>query len=135
MTNPSFCEEWRIISSTSRFFPVHSIVRLVKRKQGRGRIDLAVEWEGGLSLVLLEDKAFPDDVPGTFEGSFGHHTQSKGEEQFELSVTVCHGPKKRKKKMFLCGVLLPLLAGIDPGATGVWVAEEDRPKRPPGKHT
>ena len=136
MTNPSFCEDWRIISSTSRFFPVHSIVKLIQGTQDRSHIDLAVQWEGGVSLVLLQDKDFPDDVPGTFEGSFDHPNKSQEEEleQFELSVTVCHGPKK--KKTFLHGVLFTLPGRrIDPGATGVWVAEEDRPKRPPGKYT
>ena len=130
MTNTDFSREWLIISSTSRFFPVHSTVTLIEKTQDPGRIDLAVQWEGGLSLELLKDKTFPDNVPGTFEGSFCHPNQ-KEEEDFELSVTVCHGPKK--KKTFLHGVLftLPKKSGGDPGATGVWVAEEQPGRKPP----
>lgn len=130
MTNASFCEEWRIISSTSRFFPVHSTVKLIKKAQGRDRIDLAVQWEGGVSLVLLEDKDLPGNVPGTFEGDFDH-PDPRQQETFELSVTVCHGPKK--KKAFLHGVLFTLSkpGGGDPGATGVWVAEEQPGRKPP----
>ena len=127
MTHPSFPEEWRIISSTSRFFPVHSKVRLIPRSQDPDRFDLAVEWEEAVSLLLLEDKEFPKVKPGTFRGPFDHPKES-AKEQFELVVTVCPGPRE---KSFLCGFLTKNPTGTDPGATGVWVAEEQPGRKPP----
>ncbi len=119
-------EEWRIISSTSRFFPVHSKVKLISRAQDAARIDLAVEWEKSLSLLLLEDKAFPDTVPGTFRGDFGHPKGEADEELFQIVVTVCPA-QGIGAPQYLCGQLYELNAGIESGATGVWVAEEERP--------
>jgi hypothetical protein len=126
MAEPTLTSRWRIVSSTSRFFPIWSWVHLDPLSADPSRFRFQVSWEGHSSLQLFEgtypDVTAPPGAAVTLRGGFrfpgpqGH--------PFELVVTVCPGYQDFPK--YLCGQLYDL-EGRGDGATGVWVAEEDRP--------
>src|SRR5262245_46221308 len=116
MTRPDFAGDWQVIASTSRFFPVHAKVEL--RRKPPASFALEVRWEEEHVLPLFE-KEFPEDPPGTFRGRFNHPRDP--DEKLDISVTVSLGPLERK---YLFGVVREPRRGVDPGGTGVWVAEE-----------
>lgn len=134
MAKPDFPGDWKVIASTSRFFPVQATVVLERKPRDSSSFALTVVWE--TQEMQLFDEAFPEDPPGTFGGSFKHPKKPGSEELFEFSVTVSPGPEKKKKR-YLFGVVSDPGQGIDSGGTGVWVAEEQQqpPEDPPDKCT
>lgn len=114
---------WNVISSTCRFFPAWSGLRL--RPGGPGRHRLEIEWEGHPPHLLCE-VVVPESAPGGAV-SFGGEIQGPEGERFRVWATLCPGDGEDAPRR-LCGSLRPWSGGIGAsGGTGVWVAEEDRP--------
>ena len=123
-------KSWKVVASTSRFFPVESTVVLTRKSQDSTSFALEVDWVQHASLPLF-DVTLPEEPPGTSRGDFFHPKAPT--EQFDFSVTVSLGPKE---KPYLFGVVSGPRQGIESGGTGVWVAEEQQPPRdPPDKST
>lgn len=130
MTEPPDLDRfpWKILSSTSRFFPAESLIRFKKTPLPEG-FEIEVSWEELEQLKLkLPDSTFLEGPRGTLKGDFRHPREQKG---FELVVTFCpetaHGLGP-----ILFGILREKSGGVETGGTGVWVAEEQGPpkKRP-----
>jgi hypothetical protein len=131
MTEFDYSEEWEIVSSTSRFFPVRSTVLLTPKEQPKSaRFAIAVNWVDHAELPLFEAD-FPGRIPGTFQGPFDHPKDGPKKQHFELGVTVNFGSDGKR---YLFGVVFK--PSFDDEPAGVWVAEEKPPPNgPPSKPT
>ncbi len=125
MSECNYSEKWEIISSTSRFFPVHSHVLLTPEQPKSAHFKMSVNWAGHSDLPLHEAD-FPERMPGAFRIPFDHPKEDSKEEHFELGVTVNFGPNGKR---YLFGVVFK--PTFEDQGTGVWVAEEKPP--PPGE--
>lgn len=114
---------WNVVSSTCRFFPAWSGLRLCPAGLGRRRIE--IEWEGHPSHPLCEVE-FPDNGQPGAAVSFGGVIVGPEGERFRVWATLCPGDGEDGPRS-LCGSLRPLGGIGASGGTGVWVAEEDRP--------
>lgn len=129
MAEPSIPRGWKIISSTSRFFPVDSEVRFAPVRGGVSRYELDVDW-GRQATSWTFEVELPDGM--TSEGRSSHFHgdfQDKKGRPFRVVFTLCPESSQGGPR-YLCGLLFHR-RNSDPGdlgdtATGVWVAEEER---------
>lgn len=123
---PDFPERSRIEASTSDLFPVDSHVRIEQIQPPRVRVLL--ERAGQAPKELFQAEIPEVTAPGTalaIRGGFEENGRP-----FLLGITRCPGKETR---VYLVGQV-DEKGGIDPGGTGVWVAEEQPREGPPGKY-
>jgi len=120
MTEPPALDRfsWKILSSTSRFFPTESVIDFKKTPLPEG-FQIEVTWEELEQFRLtLPNSTFLENPRGTLKGDFRHPGKL---EDFQLVVTLCPVPGPKGQSL-LFGVLSSG-GRIEGGGTGVWVAE------------
>ena len=125
MTERVFPDTWKIVGSTSLLFPVRSSIRLARNGS---RFEFRIRRQG-----QPEDKLFEGDFPEVtapevdpaLKGDIPHGEGPK----VQLVATLCPGDGDGPS--YLCGHVTRPGQRIGDGATGVWVAEEERPPRDP----
>lgn len=124
MTRQDFPKKWNIAASSSPVFPPGSRLRL-EPGASSSRFDLLLEEDGKPSKKLFDQElpevTFPGAAP-SLRGDFDDQDRP-----FLLIATLCPGRDDKAPKL-LCGQVHFRSGGIDPGGTGVWVAEEQPPK-------
>lgn len=127
MTIQSPSETWRILASSSRYFPVQAQVVFLRKEPG-APFEFQVNWEDEITVALFTGELPQGAESGTFQGEF----EDKKCKPLLVVVTACPA-KKQGEKRHLCGRLFDLDSpSRDGGALGVWVAEEERPPTDPG---
>jgi hypothetical protein len=130
MTDSDFSGSWIIRSSTSRFFPLDSVVNLERKATS---FDLDVVWEGQPNLKLVDKNFLPEN--GALNGFFRRPKpgQPEKEEEFQLVVIRCPVGLPDQKPRLLG--LLTQKGEREPGSTGVWMAEEQKEPEPLDRST
>ena len=113
-----------IVGSTHDVFPSTSVVRLTPHQMGSARCDFLLDSQ---KLFEADLPAVPPGKPSAFAGTFDGNDGKR----HVLKVTVFPG----RGKQVLCGLLFKPGRDRDEGPTGVWVAEEQRPPKPPRRST
>jgi hypothetical protein len=135
MTRPAFPDKARIRidASSTRLFPVHSIVSFDRIEPNGSRVRLFIERDGGEPEHLF-DTDLPEigvpDADAAIRGRLDRNGPSH-----ELVITLCTGKEPDHLPRYFVGQIREAKGGVDdPGGTGVWVSE-DRPIGPPGGFT
>lgn len=129
MTERVFPGTWKIVGSTSRLFPVRAGICLSEVQ--RNDFEFRVRPEGPAGEVLFRAK-LPDVSAPEKDTEFKGEVPDGNGGKVELTATLCPGDEGGP--VYLCGHVIRPGQRIGDGATGVWVAEEDRPpKDPPGE--
>lgn len=130
MSDPAFPDRWKIVGSTTRrLFPVGAGLRVVRPVPERFEVRILRQ---GKPEEELSSGDFPITAPEVEPTLKGDVPDGNGG-TVQLVATLCLGDDKVPS--FLCGHVTRAGQRIGDGATGVWVAEEDRPpKDPPGRN-
>lgn len=126
MRKPGFPEKVKVDASTSPLFPVGSQVLFCRLEPGGSRARIFLKKEGQEPRFLFE-KDLPDEPPPGKDLSVGDKISGEnGNKQLQLLITVCPGRAPELITKYLVGQVSDP-SDIDPGGTGVWVAEAGPP--------
>lgn len=127
MSEPAFPERWKIVGSTSRvLFPVGLGIRVARPRPER--FEFHVRREGKPEEKLFEGD-FPEVTAPEVDPALAGDVEAGEGHRVRVAATLCPGAEGGPS--FLCGQVTRPGPRIGDGATGVWVAEEDRPPRNP----
>jgi hypothetical protein len=140
MTRPALPDKARITidASSSKLFPVHSIVSFERIYPDSARVRLFIERDGGEPEELFEadlpEVSLPD-ADAAIRGPLNGNGRP-----LKLVITLCTGEDPKLGPRYFVGQILETSGGVenpggtaDPGGTGVWVSEERPPGDPPDK--
>jgi hypothetical protein len=128
MTERVFPGTWKIVGSTSGLFPVRSGIHLSRIQPNESRFNVRVRRQGQPEETSFEAKLPDVTAPEEDTALEGQVPDGQGG-KVQLVATFC--PGEDKGPSFLCGHVTRPGQRIGDGATGVWVAEEDRPPTDP----
>ena len=128
MTERVFPCSWKIVGSTSRLFPVRSGVHLDRIQPNQPQFKVRVRRQGNPEETSFDAK-LPDVTSPEEDTALEGEVPDGVGGKVKLVATLV--PGEDKAPSFLCGHVTRDRQRIGDGATGVWVAEEERPPKDP----